>query len=157
MYFCLDSGKKLCHYILCRSLQEPLCMVLTKSVPFLGIFVLIANLWSTCGFTHASNILHKQLLNKIIRAPMSFFDTTPSGRIVNRFASVSIWRAVRHRVYMLKIFLFLTGKEFSCSSGQHCVVPVFLSIQYVDTGMNSSGPLRRSPSSEWNGQGNKEL
>ncbi|XP_011377129.1 canalicular multispecific organic anion transporter 1 [Pteropus vampyrus] len=52
-----------------------------------GIFVLIANLWSTCGFTHASNILHKQLLNKIIRAPMSFFDTTPSGRIVNRFAS----------------------------------------------------------------------
>ncbi|XP_006926069.1 canalicular multispecific organic anion transporter 1 [Pteropus alecto] len=52
-----------------------------------GIFVLIANLCSTCGFTHASNILHKQLLNKILRAPMSFFDTTPSGRIVNRFSS----------------------------------------------------------------------
>ncbi|KAK2499996.1 hypothetical protein MC885_018508 [Smutsia gigantea] len=51
-----------------------------------GIFVLIANLWSAHGSTHASNILHKQLLNNIIRAPMSFFDTTPTGRIVNRFA-----------------------------------------------------------------------
>ncbi|XP_019491823.1 PREDICTED: canalicular multispecific organic anion transporter 1 [Hipposideros armiger] len=51
-----------------------------------GIFVLIANLWSAHGFTHAANILHKQLLNNILRAPMSFFDTTPIGRIVNRFA-----------------------------------------------------------------------
>ncbi|XP_073096660.1 ATP-binding cassette sub-family C member 2 [Manis javanica] len=51
-----------------------------------GVFVLIANLWSARGSTHASNILHKQLLNNIIRAPMSFFDTTPTGRIVNRFA-----------------------------------------------------------------------
>lgn len=51
-----------------------------------GIFVLIANLWSAYGFTHAANILHKQLLSNILRAPMSFFDTTPIGRIVNRFA-----------------------------------------------------------------------
>ncbi|XP_054437323.1 ATP-binding cassette sub-family C member 2 isoform X2 [Pteronotus mesoamericanus] len=51
-----------------------------------GISVLIANLWSAYGFIHASNILHKQLLNNILRVPMSFFDTTPIGRIVNRFA-----------------------------------------------------------------------
>ncbi|XP_070415544.1 ATP-binding cassette sub-family C member 2 isoform X1 [Equus przewalskii] len=51
-----------------------------------GVFVLIANIWTVYGTTHASNILHKQLLNNILRAPMSFFDTTPIGRIVNRFA-----------------------------------------------------------------------
>ncbi|XP_011906852.1 PREDICTED: canalicular multispecific organic anion transporter 1 isoform X2 [Cercocebus atys] len=51
-----------------------------------GIFVFIAHFWSAFGFVHASNILHKQLLNNILRAPMRFFDTTPTGRIVNRFA-----------------------------------------------------------------------
>ncbi|OWK07987.1 hypothetical protein Celaphus_00008578, partial [Cervus elaphus hippelaphus] len=47
-----------------------------------------ANIWSVYGCNHASNILHKQLLNNILRAPMSFFDTTPIGRIVNRFAGI---------------------------------------------------------------------
>ena len=70
-------------------------MVLTALLPFLGLFVFIANIWSVYGCNHASNILHKQLLNNILRAPMSFFDTTPIGRIVNRFAGVSISRAVR--------------------------------------------------------------
>nr|XP_060497769.1 ATP-binding cassette sub-family C member 2 [Panthera onca] len=51
-----------------------------------GVFVLLGNLCSARASTHASNILHKQLLTNILRAPMSFFDTTPTGRIVNRFA-----------------------------------------------------------------------
>ncbi|XP_034519018.1 canalicular multispecific organic anion transporter 1 [Ailuropoda melanoleuca] len=51
-----------------------------------GAFVLMASLWSAYGTTYASNILHRQLLSNILQAPMSFFDTTPTGRIVNRFA-----------------------------------------------------------------------
>ncbi|XP_039105180.1 canalicular multispecific organic anion transporter 1 isoform X5 [Hyaena hyaena] len=51
-----------------------------------GVSVLLANLCSAYASTHASNILHQQLLNNILQAPMSFFDTTPTGRIVNRFA-----------------------------------------------------------------------
>ncbi|XP_006157433.1 canalicular multispecific organic anion transporter 1 [Tupaia chinensis] len=51
-----------------------------------GLCVLVGNLLSVHGCTHASNVLHRQLLNNILRAPMRFFDTTPTGRIVNRFA-----------------------------------------------------------------------
>lgn len=109
MYFAWTQGKY-CHYVQGTRLQWSMCTALTKLVPFLGIFVLIANILSVYGFTHASNILHKQLLNNILRAPMSFFDTTPIGRIVNRFAGVSMSRAVRLCICRLRILLFWLRK-----------------------------------------------
>lgn len=33
-----------------------------------------------------SQILHNKMLSRILRAPMSWFNTTPSGRIINRFS-----------------------------------------------------------------------
>ena len=38
------------------------------------------------GTIKASRVLHQNILGNIVKSPMSFFDQTPVGRIVNRFA-----------------------------------------------------------------------
>ena len=35
---------------------------------------------------NGSTVLHERLLDNILRLPMSFYETTPLGRIVNRFS-----------------------------------------------------------------------
>ncbi|NXH26520.1 MRP2 protein, partial [Myiagra hebetior] len=50
------------------------------------LFLLFATMLSARGAMRASRVMHQQLLSNILRVPMSFFDTTPTGRIVNRFA-----------------------------------------------------------------------
>uniref|UniRef100_A0AAY4EVS8 ATP-binding cassette, sub-family C (CFTR/MRP), member 9 n=1 Tax=Denticeps clupeoides TaxID=299321 RepID=A0AAY4EVS8_9TELE len=50
-----------------------LCLITSLSVEFLGL--------------HAATSLHHNLLNKIIHAPLRFFDVTPLGQILNRFSA----------------------------------------------------------------------
>lgn len=38
------------------------------------------------GAARASTTLHADLLTRVTRAPVRYFDTTPTGRILNRFA-----------------------------------------------------------------------
>ncbi|KAI0232456.1 Multidrug resistance-associated protein 1 [Lamellibrachia satsuma] len=49
-------------------------------------FVSMLSIALACGSVCASSKLYSALLGAILRAPVSFFDTTPIGRIVNRFA-----------------------------------------------------------------------
>lgn len=42
-------------------------------------------LWVLCAIRSA-RVLHTDMLSAVIRSPMSFFDTTPLGRILNRFS-----------------------------------------------------------------------
>lgn len=44
-----------------------------------------ATLLSTCG-TNSSKVMLQRAMESVLRAPMSFFDTTPLGRITNRFS-----------------------------------------------------------------------
>ena len=48
--------------------------------------VLFGSLAMAHGTVNSSSTMHESLLTRIMRAPMSFFDTTPLGRIVNRFS-----------------------------------------------------------------------
>ncbi|XP_047562923.1 ATP-binding cassette sub-family C member 3 isoform X2 [Lutra lutra] len=51
-----------------------------------GILVILAAVTLTVGSVHAARSLHQALLHNKMRSPQSFFDTTPSGRILNRFS-----------------------------------------------------------------------
>uniref|UniRef100_A0A0L8GHH2 ABC-type glutathione-S-conjugate transporter n=1 Tax=Octopus bimaculoides TaxID=37653 RepID=A0A0L8GHH2_OCTBM len=51
-----------------------------------GINVLVYALMYAMGTIKAAASMHFRLLDNIIHCPMSFFDTTPIGRIINRFS-----------------------------------------------------------------------
>lgn len=69
--------------LLSRSSEFYLCTWLAVAAS--GVLVIIASRisWVICGL-HASNVLHSELLGKIMHCPTAFFDRTPSGRIMNR-------------------------------------------------------------------------
>ncbi|KAI6198949.1 Multidrug resistance-associated protein [Aphelenchoides besseyi] len=50
------------------------------------VFFIVAYGLLVVGCYQASVIFHRDLLRSILRAPMSFFEKTPLGRIVNRFS-----------------------------------------------------------------------
>ena len=51
-----------------------------------SLFVLFGSFSLAVGGILASKTLHNKMLANILRSPMSFFDTTPLGRILNRFS-----------------------------------------------------------------------
>lgn len=54
--------------------------------PFLGIAVFGYSMIVSIGGILASQYLHHNLLHNVLRSPMSFFERTPSGNLVNRFS-----------------------------------------------------------------------
>ncbi|KAF9182748.1 hypothetical protein BGZ51_004462 [Haplosporangium sp. Z 767] len=71
-------GRPASYYLMGYGMIVALYMVLDLLVNYVAQVI--------CGI-RASKILYDQLLTRVLRLPMSFFDTTPMGRIVNRFSS----------------------------------------------------------------------
>ena len=53
-------------------------MIQSFSLLFLTVVMAISTL-------NASKLMHKTMLDTVLKSPMSYFDTTPLGRIVNRY------------------------------------------------------------------------
>ncbi|XP_065177497.1 multidrug resistance-associated protein 1-like [Sycon ciliatum] len=51
-----------------------------------GLLVLAGSFILALASVGASRRLHRKMLRNVLRSPMSFFDTTPLGRVVNRFS-----------------------------------------------------------------------
>ncbi|KAK3276724.1 hypothetical protein CYMTET_15230 [Cymbomonas tetramitiformis] len=62
-------------------------LALYTGLSFVAIFIMLGrNILSAYLSTKAAGIMHQRLLKSVLRAPLSFFHTTPTGRILNRFS-----------------------------------------------------------------------
>ncbi|KAI5285642.1 hypothetical protein KEM54_000408 [Ascosphaera aggregata] len=67
-----------------------------SSLYYLGVYALIGTIYCCVGFTmefilfwgslHASRIIHTRLIRAVTHAKFRFFDSTPLGRLMNRFS-----------------------------------------------------------------------
>ena len=61
-----------------------------SAITVMGLSLVVA-----VGGLNASSKLHNKMLSNVLRAPMSFFDTNPKGRIVNRFARGNCYEIIQ--------------------------------------------------------------
>lgn len=71
---------------------------------FLVIFMGFASVFQVLGSVNASIRLYTSLLRSIMKAPVTFFDTTPVGRILNRFGQVFCFLMNKHLKYLNLFF-----------------------------------------------------
>ncbi|KAH9493041.1 Multidrug resistance-associated protein 7 [Bulinus truncatus] len=68
------------------------------------LFTLFRSFLFAYGGLNAARVMHNDLLNAILKAPMSFFNSTPLGRLVNRFSS-DLYSVDDSLPFTLNIFL----------------------------------------------------
>ncbi|CAL1534987.1 unnamed protein product [Lymnaea stagnalis] len=69
-----------------------------------SFFTLLRSFLFAYGGLCAAQVIHKRLLMAILKAPLTFFDVTPIGRIVNRFSS-DLYAVDDSLPFTLNIFL----------------------------------------------------
>ncbi|VEU22972.1 DEKNAAC104181 [Brettanomyces naardenensis] len=106
--------------------------------------------WLLCSIS-GSKILHQGMLDSVLRAPMEFFETTPIGRILNRFSN-DIYKIdeTLFRVFnsffstTVKVFFTILVIVFSTWEFVFFIIPLaFIYRYYQKYYLASSRELRR--------------
>lgn len=98
---------------------------LTTVVMALSAFIRTGALYIFC--IAATSSLHRKLLNSVLHAPTSYFDTTPLGRILQRF-SRDIWTLDFETPENIAFFLFTTLFVVTSFGTIVGVTPLFLAV-----------------------------
>lgn len=66
--------------------QTPYLLVYVGLIVFMCVFLIARTQWAIHGGIRASRKVFSKMTHRVLHAPMSYFDTTPLGRIINRFS-----------------------------------------------------------------------
>uniref|UniRef100_A0A8B9GJM6 ATP-binding cassette sub-family C member 10 n=1 Tax=Amazona collaria TaxID=241587 RepID=A0A8B9GJM6_9PSIT len=69
-----------------------------------SLFTILRAFLFAYGTIHAATVIHNRLLQRALKATVTFFDTTPTGRILNRFSS-DLYSVDDSLPFILNIFL----------------------------------------------------
>ncbi|NXK85455.1 MRP7 protein, partial [Formicarius rufipectus] len=69
-----------------------------------SLFTILRAFLFAYGALRAATVIHKRLLQRALKATVTFFDTTPTGRILNRFSS-DLYCVDESLPFVLNIFL----------------------------------------------------
>lgn len=61
-------------------------MFILLTLSYIAAVVMLASVLLALSSLRAASVLHVRLISDVLRLPMVFFDTTPLGRLLNRFS-----------------------------------------------------------------------
>uniref|UniRef100_A0A3Q0R255 ATP-binding cassette sub-family C member 5 n=1 Tax=Amphilophus citrinellus TaxID=61819 RepID=A0A3Q0R255_AMPCI len=106
-------------------MMQQYAAIYASSMGVMLLFKLIRGVAFVKGTLRASSKLHDELFHKILRCPMKFFDTTPTGRILNRISKdmdeVDTRLPLQTEMFIQNVILV-----FFCLGVISCVFPWFL-------------------------------
>uniref|UniRef100_A0AAQ5Y2V3 ATP-binding cassette sub-family C member 5 n=1 Tax=Amphiprion ocellaris TaxID=80972 RepID=A0AAQ5Y2V3_AMPOC len=106
-------------------MMQQYAAIYASSMGVMLLFKLFRGIAFVKGTLRASSKLHDELFHKILRCPMKFFDTTPSGRILNRF-SKDMDEVDTRLPFQAEMFIQNVILVFFCLGVISCVFPWFL-------------------------------
>ncbi|KAL4216728.1 hypothetical protein ACF0H5_024451 [Mactra antiquata] len=124
-----------------------------------GIMAFISFYLALTRMVQASSKLHRRMLYNVLHSPMSFFDTTPIGRIMNRFSSdidimdnklpesFKLWQMMIFQTVAVVAVVTISTPIFIAALAPIIVFYVFFVRFYLPTArqMRRIESVRRSP------------